>query len=579
MTPPADYLPSIGDVWQVGDYGSQLIAEQYCGNAADNVIIDSREPSTIHDAFAMKLPLYGGDFFWISELTGKPVIVERKQLSNGELLRCLFMNQGAGIYETKLTTQARKMNAIDAHRFLLVELGYYKVDAFTGNIVLPKAPLNGETRWPFKWVSMQKAVRSLCETWDLYPWYAPNSTSTLANIKAIKEHTNKDISSTQRYIDFDPKDSPKYGENISNPVQALCCTDGIGVETARALLAEFRSLKAIAVASADELMTVEGIGKTKAEAVMQLFGEGRMLIINDDTSRFSVKLHHWSHSQDSDFRRCKRKWWLSRALGLEKRVPSDPLYRGTAVHHALQHFHSLPFADRSLDVLKHYFCESYNASTAEIHADRKTEVEEWRDGIGMKTMEGIWQHYGIDEEVPPTTMTEFDDEVILPGTDVPHQFRLDGLIFDKKTVIFETKTSGSKYESDWIKFMMYDLQGPRNLWALNRALGTSIETVQYNFITYPGTRTKKILLLRHKQEITPEQQLASVYDIPYVIGEAERDDLVIYPTFNESCKYTCDFSEICLLKKFNHSTDNVIKENFKVREEKAVILTPKGETP
>ena len=301
-----------------------------------------------------------------------------------------------------------------------------------------------------------------------------------------------------------------------------------------------------------------------------------MLIVNDSTEQWDVELDHWSNSQDSDFRQCKRKWWLSRAHRLEPKAVKEPLYRGTAVHHALEMFHSLELADRSLDVLQHYFNASYNEATADVPGDKRKEVEDWRNLIGRKTMEGIWNKYGVDKDVPPTTMTEFADEVMFPGAPAPYQFRLDGLIFDEKNVIFETKTSGSKYESDWIKFITYDLQGPRNLWALNRALGTEIETVKYNFISYPGKRSKKIILLRYDVEINQEQQLASVYDIPHVMKEATRPDLVIYPTLTASCSYMCDFSRICLLKKYGRTTDNIIQEDFRQKDETAVTLRRKA---
>ena len=267
---------NVGDVLEI-DYGRDRFitkVNRYLGNAIDNVIVDSREPTTVKEAFAMEVPLYGGDFFWISSITGKPVIVERKQLGNGELLRCLFMNQTAGVYETKLTTQARKMSHLqDAERFLLIELGEYEVDGFTGKIILPNAPVNGNSIWPFKWTAMQKAVRSLCETWYMYPWYSEGSRSTLANIKAIKEHTNKSYSQTQKYIDFDPKDAPKYGENISNPLQAICCTDGIGLESAKIALNEFGSIALLSTANLEEMMELPGFGRKKAEALYDLLHE------------------------------------------------------------------------------------------------------------------------------------------------------------------------------------------------------------------------------------------------------------------------------------------------------------------
>ena len=63
---------------------------------------------------------------------------------------------------------------------------------------------------------------------------------------------------------------PKHGESISNPVQALCCTDGIGPEVAKAILNRFISLSGVANATLDDLQDIPGVGLKKAEAIHNL---------------------------------------------------------------------------------------------------------------------------------------------------------------------------------------------------------------------------------------------------------------------------------------------------------------------
>lgn len=252
------------------DNGGAVTFVESLGNAYTDIIVDSHEPANAKDFFKISLPLFAGDYLWLSKARNELVLVERKQLSTGEVLRSLFMPYRKGSLEAQLTTQARKMNTLNASRYLMIELGDFSVDAWTGRIILPNAPVKGNPIWPFKWTAFQKGVSSLCHVWDLWPWYAQDGNSTAENIIAIFEHSNRKKRTSQRHVNYIPQDVPIYGENISDNVQALCCTDGIGAKAAQAALTRFGSIAELCQVSIEDLKTIDGFGDKRAENLHQL---------------------------------------------------------------------------------------------------------------------------------------------------------------------------------------------------------------------------------------------------------------------------------------------------------------------
>jgi len=162
-------------------------------------------------------------------------------------------------------------------------------------------------------------------------------------------------------------------------------------------------------------------------------------------------------------------------------------------------------------------------------------------------------------------MTEYTDEVPIPGTDVKYQFRLDALVLNvARPFIFETKTMSKDYTSDYDE---HDLQAPRNVWAINQSLvmPTPIEHVVYNFIVFPGKRSKGLLERRVFQPSYKEIQFA-IHDLSVVIQEATRDDLAIIHSFSKACAWSCDFYHICKERKFGNPVDNILETEYSTRD-------------
>lgn len=250
----------------------------YVGHVDTNIIVDVHERDNIAailDA-RKKVPLYAGDYFWKTK-HNKLVMVERKQFENGELIGALFSPRGGNkkALEAALTSQAKRMSECADIRILLIEMGYYKVDSWSGLVNLPlsnRKNLSGgkEPVWPYRWADIQKALMSLYDKWGIRPW-----------LTYSREFTGEDLLDLRRYLDKDRHSSQSTvstsviidnGINYPPEVQVLCqIADGIGPILAERAITHFGSVRAAANASEQDWLTIEGFGKVKAKAVSEAF--------------------------------------------------------------------------------------------------------------------------------------------------------------------------------------------------------------------------------------------------------------------------------------------------------------------
>ena len=295
-----------------------------------------------------------------------------------------------------------------------------------------------------------------------------------------------------------------------------------------------------------------------------------MPIIEDLTTTHEIKLTHWSHSQDTSYRKCPMQWYRRAVLGLQPMLKSPPLHRGLSVHNALEQFHTLSPRDRELDVLLHYYNGEYQSQRAPLLEHPLTTVEhvktfdEWNTSIGIPTIYLLWDIYGKDEEIPALSYTELTLEVPLPGTDTVYQTRLDALVLNvSEPFIFETKTMSRDNRAQYDQF---DLQAPRNLWAVNNALelSTPIRTLRYNFVVFPTKRNPGKV---SRQDFTPSDAeiLDAVADLPYVVKEAQHPSKVIYKKWDKLCPW-CEYYEIDKIEKFGGDPSEYVETQFTVRE-------------
>lgn len=258
-------------------YPDSPMPEAYIGDMRKDIIPDRHEPDKIAKHFVTPVPLYAGDYLWKTK-KGDIVVVERKVFENGELIDCLFKPRGTGkgSLETALTAQASKMQTVGSIRILLIELGIYSIDFKTGRVILPKSHrLNRQQErdpiWPYKWSTIQNRLFSLCDKWNILPWFSYNHDTVpydLIDIRAYldkSEHLSNRIVRTPMII-HNTKDYPAS-------VQSLCFVAGVGPKLMQGALKHFGNLKNAINASEEEWNAVSGIGKVKAEAIFKAINE------------------------------------------------------------------------------------------------------------------------------------------------------------------------------------------------------------------------------------------------------------------------------------------------------------------
>ena len=302
------------------------------------------------------------------------------------------------------------------------------------------------------------------------------------------------------------------------------------------------------------------------------------MVLQDMTVQEPITLTHWSHSQDMSFRRCRLQWYRRQVLGLKSKRKANPLIHGLTIHYALQQFHSLNPSDRSYDALLQYAQEDYGThrqgviETAYDPGVAAREFDSWFGQIGVPTLRKIWDVYKEDQQIPQLTMTEVSVEAALDGTDILYVARLDAVT---PKFIFETKTMGKDKRGD---FDFHDLQAGRNIWVLNKSglMPIPIRTVLYNFIVFP-LKSRDGILSRQWYEPSTEEIYWTIHDIPLVVQEAMRPDMVIHHDFRKSCQYECEFYQLCLERKLGNPIDDILEDQFTTRAQRELVESAKSE--
>lgn len=269
---PISTIEGLQDTVLVCSDSNPPLPLKYICNLTANILPDVFEPQGVIDAMGGEsCALYAGDY-WFLDSRHRLVTIERKRLENGELLSVLASKHGT--IESKLTSQAKKMKEIGEIRFLLIELGYFKVDTVTGLIDLPLAnrpdKVSGRreslTRW--RWCDVQKALTSLCDAWGLKLWLTHSRPHLIQDLYEIRSYLNKTEHSSQviaHHATIIDK-IKEYPEEVS----MLCVGMGIGVELADRALQYFGSLKDALNAPANEWANVEGFGPVRIHAVTSI---------------------------------------------------------------------------------------------------------------------------------------------------------------------------------------------------------------------------------------------------------------------------------------------------------------------
>lgn len=223
------------------------------------ILVDIYEPDSIYEGIstisgiAERRGLEVGDYCF-QTVENKMVLIERKSIND------LLGSMSSG----RLHRQVRNLLATDCIPMLLIE-GYMgsdrhgKIKAYRGRKV---------SSWPYT------TIQNFLISGQLNGLYIVQSSGTFCTAKVIcslydyfqkKEHT----SLIERQVKVK---SVSQTDTNSRQTALVAAIPGVGIKLARTLLKRFGSPRCIADATIDELCTVNGVGKKKAELIKEILG-------------------------------------------------------------------------------------------------------------------------------------------------------------------------------------------------------------------------------------------------------------------------------------------------------------------
>lgn len=264
-----------------------------------------------------------------------------------------------------------------------------------------------------------------------------------------------------------------------------------------------------------------------------------------------------THSSESAFKTCPRKYFLTYKLRLRPAHDSEPLRIGAMVHHGLE------IIKKGRDVA----AAELSIRAAYAIADRPAYLDPFDFEVEQETVVALvkgyhhrWQNQNIVKyiqvEIP------FSIAIVNPATgrETP-SFRsagkIDGIgeLPDGKLCIVEHKTTSDdlSLDGDYWKRLMLDAQISRYFLAA-RALGFNVQAIIYDVIRKPNIRPKKLsnpdrALATSKghyfglplTEICPERESPVMYGARLLADTIERPDF--YFARNEIARLEQDLDE------------------------------------
>ncbi len=217
-----------------------------------DVIIDSREDSK-HPEFRKELmakgirvavkPLPAGDFLLLAPPQKKPILVERKTVTD----------LGNSIRDNRIWEQAKLLKEAalkDGYQPLIIIEGWLGI-------------LEKYRGWKIQ--AVLRVIDSLLLDFGIPVLNTPNKTATIEWL-AAKARSLGRTDEKRIYRMRVEKKPMTINERIIYVAEGL-----VGPKLARKLLSRFKTLKAIANARLEELMTVEGIGEKRAKEIYEIF--------------------------------------------------------------------------------------------------------------------------------------------------------------------------------------------------------------------------------------------------------------------------------------------------------------------
>jgi len=288
-----------------------------------------------------------------------------------------------------------------------------------------------------------------------------------------------------------------------------------------------------------------------------------------------------SASEIGQFLRCRLQWNWEKRVGLRSMKVAMPRVNGILVHAGKEEFYELPRKKRTADAMERSAKRAFkkikevpvNSKDRELATAmllgytewiKRTENEHNDRNIGKRQVVPEWQF------VVPLVK---DRSILLRGK-IDEMF--EPSIYKGVLALDETKTKNG------ISFDMMDMDAQLTtyLWTMWKAsqdkrcpLPEPFRGRKYKrFIAWrtvlrrqmPGPRVKAPLFGRESIERTEEELLMWERDTLNVVHDML--DASIYPTRNDSCRFNCDFYQLCLARGNKSDMKHIIREQFTHKE-------------
>lgn len=331
------------------------------------------------------------------------------------------------------------------------------------------------------------------------------------------------------------------------------------------------SLREVANMKGKGLFFQRSIHRTEMNGPLQ--GSPRMKIPFKPTPEQPLII---SASEVAQFLRCRLQWNWDKRVGLRSKKVSMPRVNGILVHATKEEFYQLERRQRTPEAMDKAAKVAFKKVTEVPVTPKDRELAsamlrgyiEWiRDD---KSNEHSDRNIGKRNVIPEWqfVLPLVKDRSILIRGKIDEMF--EPRIYKKVLALDETKTKNS------ISFDMMDMDAQLTtyLWSMWKASSMGILPKPFTdrrytrFIAWrtvlrrqmPGPRVKAPLFARESIERTPEELTMWEKDTLRIVYDML--DAAIYPTRRESCRYDCDFYELCLARGNKHDLKEIIKEQF-----------------
>jgi len=287
-----------------------------------------------------------------------------------------------------------------------------------------------------------------------------------------------------------------------------------------------------------------------------------------------------STSEISQFLRCRLQWNWDKRVGLRSKKVSMPRVNGILVHATKEEFYKLERRERTPKAMDTAAKAAFKKVTEVpvTSKDRELATAMLQGYIAWVRDDDSNEHsdrnIGKKDVVPEWAfvLPLVKDRSILIRGKIDEMF--EPRIYKKVLALDETKTKNA------ISFDMMDLDAQLTtyLWAMWKSSTTDAWLLpepfrhrRYDrFIAWrtvlrrqmPGPRVKAPLFARESIERSPEDLIMWERDTLRVVRDML--DAAIYPTRRESCRYDCDFYELCLNRGNKHDLKSIIAEQFTI---------------